>query len=84
MNISVFLYSDMIFCLNIKGAYINFVDKQGAGRGPPNVNDTAKAYSVNLSNKGEGVNKPQNLVNVSSLWMPSNCFGRRLLLIICI
>ena len=49
-----------------QGASINYVDKQGGGRGHPNVNYTTKAYLVNLSTKagGGGVKNSQNSVNV--------------------
>ena len=48
-----------------KGASINYVDKQGGGRGSPNVNDTTYAYLVNLSTKGEeGIKNPQKSVNI--------------------
>ena len=39
---------------NSLGATINYVEEQGRGWGRPNVNDTTKAYLVNLSTKGKG------------------------------
>ena len=50
------LYSSM-------GASIKYVEKQW-GRGHPNVNDTTKAYVVNLSMKVVWVRSPQNPVNI--------------------
>ena len=41
-----------------KGASINYVDKQGGGRGQPNVNDITQAYLVNkFVNEGGGGSK---------------------------
>ena len=54
---------------------------KGDGGGPPNVNDTTKAYLVNLSTKGEGGQKFSKLCQ-RSLWMtPKNFFEAQLHLI---
>ena len=45
------------------GAFINYVEKQGIG-GQTNVNNTTYYHVVKLSIKGEGIENPQNPVNV--------------------
>ena len=49
----------------VRGASINYVDKEGEGGGPKMSTTLHKLiYLVNLSTNGEGVKKDQKSVNV--------------------